>query len=127
MKEEALPQRPSRWIRALNIVTLVSGCWTGLVLLFMAWDRQPYVMLSDSIYGSSAPIMNSRVADLLMHKWFAIVIGVVVAGLIVKEFVANPIRKRLWINVVSLVCLMAVTLLLMHLLSVPISHFSATS
>lgn len=123
-KTEASPPRFPRLTKAINILVLFCGLWTGFVLTMMAMDRQTFVGISQAIYGTGKPVMDSGLADSVTHGWFSVLIGVLTLSLLAKEFFIRSPKKRLFINTASLAVLLGFSILMMHLLfGAPLSGF----
>lgn len=109
-------------ITNLIVVILVSFNFFGLIS-FAYEARDSVSGLSTGMYPNG-PLMGSTFLDLFLHKWVAVLLGIVLLATVAKEFIIKPIRTRLIINVGLFVLLLAIDGLLVRGYTAPIREAS---
>ncbi|WP_097458675.1 hypothetical protein [Mangrovitalea sediminis] len=107
---------------AFNVLTLIGVMVVGFGLISTIWHRPSVEALSHSLYPAGAPLMNSSLADFLMHRWVGVVIGLAVLGLVVKEFFMTRVAQRMMVNGLALVLFVGLAGLLVMLLQSPVAR-----
>lgn len=89
----------SRILSFFNSVLILFQVITGSVLIITIFKNN-FAEISAQIYPEGTPLMGSHLAAILMQKWVAIVIGLILLGILAKEYFIRPLRKRTLINLV---------------------------
>lgn len=96
-------------------------------LIQFALSRESVMSLSNGMYDPGQPIMGSWVLDIFLHPSVAVLLGLFLVALIVKEFILKRFRKRVLINVGVLVVLMLLNGALIVGYSAPIKKLGITN
>ena len=87
----------SRLWSIFNFIFLLFQVITGGVLIITIFKNN-FAEISAQLYPEGGPLMGSYIAEILMQKWMAVIIGLVLISLIVKEYYIVSMRQRLLIN-----------------------------
>ncbi|MBB1385740.1 hypothetical protein H5119_09325 [Pseudoalteromonas sp. SG45-5] len=89
------------WKQGLNFALL----FTHIILLFgisaIAFDREHFEVISNSIYGNNVPLMQSNLADIFVSPWFAYLCLVLIPITLVKERLLKKYNARIYLNVLA--------------------------
>ena len=91
--------------RALNLALL----FTHIIFLFgvatLALDRESFEVISNAKYGNSAPLMQSKLADIFVSSWFAYLCLALIPITLMKERFMKSYNVRIYSNVLaSFIC-----------------------
>lgn len=91
--------------RTLNLVLL----FTHIIFLFavaaIAFDRESFEAISNARYGNSAPLMQSKLADIFVSSWFAYLCLALIPITLMKESFMKSYNFRIYSNVLaSFIC-----------------------
>lgn len=88
----------SRILKISNVFLFLIQIFTLIFLLIIALARSQYEPLSETMYPSSAYLMNSMFLDWYMTSGTAIAMGVFSIASIAKEFYLPSLKIRLIAN-----------------------------
>lgn len=102
--------------RALNLALL----FTHIILLFgvaaIALDRESFEAISNAKYGNSAPLMQSKLADIFVSPWFAYLCLVLIPITLIKERLMKGYNFRVYLNaLVTSICGLIIYMFLLKL------------
>ncbi|MBQ4858075.1 hypothetical protein [Pseudoalteromonas sp. MMG007] len=105
--------------RALNLALL----FTHIIFLFgiaaIAFDRESFEAISNAKYGNSAPLMQSKLADIFVSPWFAYLCLVLISITIMKERFMKNYDVRIYSNVLaSFICGLIINIFIINLYNI---------
>ena len=120
-------KRPNIFARLGNFLLLLVLAGNLIGLMQLAMHRESVLNLSNGMNEPNQVIMGSRFLDIFLHPATAILLGLILVALIVKEFILKRFRKRVLINIGILVVLMVLNGALVASYSAPIKELGTTS
>ena len=112
------PSKPQRGLAILNLCLLALLLITGFGLIAMASDRSAFASISAQVVGPG-PLMGSHLTDVLVHRWVAVVTGLILLVAVVKEFVVGGVQQKLLANIALEILLGSTVVYLMFSLFQP--------
>ena len=105
--------------RTLNLVLL----FTHIIFLFavaaIAFDRESFEAISNARYGNSAPLMQSKLADIFVSSWFAYLCLALIPITLMKERFMKSYNVRIYSNVLaSFICGLIVYIFIINIYNI---------
>lgn len=80
--------------RALLFLSRCAAFVLSFALLALPFSRDGYQEVSDGIYGSGAPLMDSMLLDFLIRPWVTVLLGLMMLCYVYARFYLIPSTMR---------------------------------